>query len=196
MATTYPKLPAPRKRPRGHGCVTRQRGRYVAEYQDLVSGKNRRKACSSEAEAHLFLDEWYAAKTRRRFEATEQAAARKPRLREYTAPAPGSFAELCEAWRKAKMGTVRATSWRNYDGALAGLTHYLGAEMTDALDEDRFAAYRRARLAGKDWVGAAGLQTHQGNDHQPASGPRERHLRVGPRLQAAAGRSQSSRAPG
>ena len=47
---------------------------------------------------------------------------------------------------------MRASTWRNYGPGLRALEHYLGDRPAEELTARHFLAYRKARLAGKDWV--------------------------------------------
>jgi integrase len=67
-------------------------------------------------------------------------------------PAQITFAELIDGWRAFKSGTVRATTWRNYEPALRALTYYLGDRRVEELTETHFVKYRQAREKGLDWV--------------------------------------------
>jgi integrase len=115
----------------------------------------------------VFLDEWYAEKQRRKLwseRGSMHAAwmvpalvpvprpAPMPAQRRAAAPARVTFGELIDAWRAFKSGTVRATTWRNYEPALRALAYYLGDRRADELTETHFVKYRQAREKGLDWV--------------------------------------------
>ena len=63
-----------------------------------------------------------------------------------------TFGELIDGWRAFKSGTVRPTTWRNYEPALRALAYYLGDRRADELTETHFIKYRQAREKGLDWV--------------------------------------------
>jgi integrase len=148
----------PRKRPYGQGSVSVQLGAYVATYTDLKTGGRRRRSFATDAEAQVFLNNWYARKQAKALEERNRARARRPNpALETLPPEPGSFSQLITSWKAAKTGTVRSSTWRNYDPALNSLAHYLGQESVDVLTEDDFLAYRQARVAGFDYVTAMQL---------------------------------------
>ena len=115
----------------------------------------------------MFLDQWYAEKQRRKLwsergsmhaawmlPAPVPAPGPAPVPAQRRAPAPPrvTFGELIDAWRAFKSGTVRATTWRNYEPALRALAYYLGDRRADELTETHFIKYRQAREKGLDWV--------------------------------------------
>ena len=161
------RLPKPKPRGYGRGSISIQDGSYVATYKSLETGRGARRSFASEAEAHVFLDQWYAEKQRRKLwserggmhagwmlPAPVEAPGHAPAPARRRAPAPPrvTFGELIDGWRAFKSGTVRATTWRNYEPALRALAYYLGDRRADELTEDHFVKYRRARENGLDWV--------------------------------------------
>ena len=118
----------------------------------------------------MFLDQWYAEKQRRKLwserggmhagwmapvPAPSPAATpvgARPVRRRAPAPAPVTFGELIDGWRAFKSGTVRPTTWRNYEPALRALAYFLGDRRADELTETHFIKYRQAREKGLDWV--------------------------------------------
>jgi integrase len=122
----------------------------VANYRRLPDGKPAREAFATEAEAHVFLDRWYADRSTARLQAKQRAASELAVARTLTAKR--TFARLIRAWRAEREGEVRASTWRNYGPGLRALEHYLGDRPADELTARHFLAYRKARLAGKDWV--------------------------------------------
>lgn len=146
------RFPPPKPRPYGHGSVTLERERYIANYRLHDSGRQVRKSFATDREAQAHLDLWYAEKLGhaplgRRGAATPRAAQSAPRADVETI----TFAQLLTAWRAFKTGSVRNTTWRSYGPALNALTHYLGDRTVDKLTEDHFVKYRQARLRGLDW---------------------------------------------
>lgn len=165
--TSRRRLPKPKSRGYGRGSISIQDGSYVATYKSLETGRGARRSFASEAEAHVFLDQWYAEKQRRKLWSERggmhagwmvpapvpaPGPASAPARRRPAAPARVTFAELIDGWRAFKSGTVRATTWRNYEPALRALTHYLGDRRVDELSETHFIKYRQAREKGLDWV--------------------------------------------
>jgi integrase len=146
------RLPKPRRRPYGHGSVSIQAKAYVATFKDLRTGEPARRSFASDDEAQVFLDDWHAKKTAAKLAGAKRAKGPNPRLPQRHTLDPGTFATLIEQWKAARQGTVRMGTWRNYDGALNGLSHYLGANSTNVLTEADFLAYRKARLDGLDWT--------------------------------------------
>ena len=174
MDTSSPKsrprrkrLPKPKPRGYGRGSISIQDGAYVATYKSLETGRGARRSFASEQEANVFLDQWYAEKQRRKLW-SERGSMLAPWMVPAPVPAPGpvpvpaqrrtpapprvTFGELIDAWRAFKSGTVRATTWRNYEPALRALTYYLGDRRADELTETHFIKYRQAREKGLDWV--------------------------------------------
>ena len=147
-----PTLPAPKKRPYGHGSVSLERGHYVANYKSLETGRQVRKWFLTDKEAQEHLDLWYADKLEHRA-ARQRGSAIRRRVPDRPSAdlSDLTFGELLMAWRAFKTGSVRATTWRSYGPALNALTHYLGDRRVDALTEDHFVKYRQARLRGLDW---------------------------------------------
>ncbi|HTX07502.1 MAG TPA: hypothetical protein VME22_02760, partial [Solirubrobacteraceae bacterium] len=161
------RLPKPKPRGYGRGSISIQDGAYVATYKSLETGRGARRSFASEQEAHVFLDQWYAEKQRRKLwterggmhagwmiPAPVQAPALVPSpvRRRPPAPARVTFGELIDGWRAFKLGTVRATTWRNYEPSLRALAYYLGDRRADELTETHFIKYRQAREKGLDWV--------------------------------------------
>jgi integrase len=148
------RLKPPRRRAHGHGSVSlvdRGAKPYVANYRDAQSGKARRKAFATDDEAQVFLDAWYAEKRAAKLAARqgrEVAQTPIPRAK----PAERTFGELIALWRTSKEGTIRASTWRNYDPALGSLRKYLGPRKADELRPEHFERYREARVNGLDWV--------------------------------------------
>ena len=115
----------------------------------------------------MFLDQWYAEKQRRKLwterggmhagwmipaPVAAPALVPAPARRRPPAPARVTFGELIDGWRAFKLGTVRATTWRNYEPSLRALAYYLGDRRADELTETHFIKYRQAREKGLDWV--------------------------------------------
>jgi integrase len=154
--TTRSRRPAkPKKRGYGRGSVSLQDGSYVATYKSLETGRPVRRSFSTDPEAQVFLDEWYAEKQRRSLwkqRGGERAGGMVPAPPPAPVPAEATFAELIDGWRAFKSGTIRATTWRNYEPALRALTYYLGDRKVDQLTETHFVKYRQAREKGLDWV--------------------------------------------
>lgn len=167
------RLPKPKPRGYGRGSISLQDGSYVATYKSLETGRPVRRSFGSDQEAQVFLDQWYAEKQRRRLwserggvhagwmapgplPAPAPASSSAPRRASTPRRASGAgrvtFAELIDGWRAFKSGTVRATTWRNYEPALRALAYYLGDRRADELTETHFVKYRQAREQGLDWV--------------------------------------------
>lgn len=148
------RFPPPKKRPYGHGSVTLERGHYVANYKSLETGRQVRKWFETDQEAQDHLDRWYADKLDHRA-ARRNGTTTPPRRvpdRPSADAADVTFAELIDGWRAFKSGSVRATTWRNYEPALRALRYYLGDRRADELTETHFVKYRQAREKGLDWV--------------------------------------------
>src|SRR5690349_15943840 len=77
-------VPAPKKRPRGHGVVSlvERKKPYAADYIDLKTGKKRRATFLTDAEAQAFLDQWVADRSRLRLAKSEQAEQEAERVAE------------------------------------------------------------------------------------------------------------------
>jgi integrase len=119
----------------------------------LETGRQVRKWFSTDRDAQDHLDRWYADKLDH--QAAQQRgmmARRRVADRPSADPADLTFAELIDGWRAFKSGTVRATTWRNYEPALRALGYYLGDRRADELTETHFIKYRQAREKGLDWV--------------------------------------------
>jgi integrase len=147
------KFPPAKKRPYGHGSVSFERGHYVANYKSLETGRQVRKWFLTDREAQDHLDRWYADKLDHAA-ARERGASPRRRVagRPSADPADLTFAELIDGWRAFKLGSVRATTWRNYEPALRALAHYLGDRRAGELTETHFVKYRQVREQGLDWV--------------------------------------------
>jgi integrase len=147
---------APAKRPRGHGSITLDGGRYIANYRDLESGRQRRRSFATEADAHVFLNEWFAAKARRASQtAADPAAGPAIRPLAQTAAASKTFEQAIVGWRASKLSTINSSTWRNYDPALERLRRYLGQELLDDLAPEHFETYRDLCLEGIDPTAAS-----------------------------------------
>lgn len=161
------RLPQPKSRGYGRGSISIQDGSYVATYKSLETGRGARRSFATEQEAHVFLDQWFAEKQRRKLWSERggmhagwmapapvpgSAPSPTPVRRRDPAPSRVTFAELIDGWRAFKSGTVRPTTWRNYEPALRALGYYLGDRRVDELTETHFVKYRQAREKGLDWV--------------------------------------------
>lgn len=155
--TATPQKLAPIRRPRQHGTgsitVDEQRGCYFANYREVGTGAQRRRAFASEDRAHVFLNEWFAEYSAWRLATKEQRAGAGPQVArppEVRAARRRTFGDVIDAWELARAGELAHGTWRNYGPALNGLRGALGDIAVDQLTADDLIMYRAARAAGRD----------------------------------------------